>query len=394
MKVDRERLIFLIKIYIINFTIISSLFYISLFYLNRPYYPYTPLWQPSLRLGDLLEGYLYITNGNPYLNSEAFAVANYPPFGYFFYELLNLLNIEKLQHLVLLYFTALVPVFFLVKKSFQIKKDVFILFFLIFLNYPFFFSLERGNLEIFVCYFIIVSYFVKNEYAKAFYISIAASLKFTPLIFLFIFFNNKKFKFFIFGLGNFLVINFFSFSFFKGNNLNEFKIFIHNVVNWIDWSQPSTDNTLGLWDPISSFYAYYLKINVPETIIIIYQTVMFFILVIILFVIWKYNYSYIFCYSIISIYYVIAPAKSYTYKYAVVIFVILYFIDQENTYNKFYLSAVAFTFFPLDFVIYFERFELNSITTPIICFITLVYLLSKKQLNISENKITISDNNI
>lgn len=376
MKIYKDKFSYFLNTYVIFFSLFAGLYYVSIFYLNRAGCPYCPLWRPELRLGDLLEGYSYIVNGNPYLNSSAETVANYPPFGYLFYEILKFLKINKLQNLVLLYIFILLPVFFIFKKKFDSSENLFILFFLIFFNYPYAFSLERGNLEIFVSLFLFISFFLKNNFYKSIFISLAASLKLTPLIFLLVFLNKKNFKYFLIGLFNFLILNIFSFSFFKGNNFEETKIFIYNVVNWVNMKNSTGDATVDLWDPISNIYYYYTDFEVPNFFIKSYQMFFIIILLRIMFLILKNFEGIEYNYTVISIFYFLVPSKSYIYKYTLIFIVIIYFLITSAKFSEYFLFLITFTLFPLDFAGFYGGWhEYNTITTPIINLIILLYLL-------------------
>jgi len=92
------------------------------------------------------------------------------------------------------------------------------------LSYPLLFTVNRGNMEIFVFFllYLFASYLSKKKFlTSAFFLSLAISMKLFPVVFLVVFLSFKKFRVFFFACLSTLLINLISYVtiFFQSSNI-------------------------------------------------------------------------------------------------------------------------------------------------------------------------------
>ena len=120
---------------------------------------------------------------NPYLDNNL-GINFLPPFTillYSFFALfINYFKIKYLYFYLLFLFIIFFTLFYLLKKRLTVK-----VFLLLILTYPFLFTIQRGNFAILVFLFLIISYvYNKQIILSIFFLSLAISLKITPIIFI------------------------------------------------------------------------------------------------------------------------------------------------------------------------------------------------------------------
>jgi hypothetical protein len=164
--------------------------------LKKPYPNNTFLFYPADRFADFYTLPSINFDLNPYFRDTP--SAQYPLvniFGYLFSLLPN--------HLSFLLYAILVSasVIFITIKILWEEKNQDLHFptalVLVFLTYPFLFTMDRGNIEslLFVFLFLFMFYFRRNRYTtSAIFLSVAIAMKLYPALFLLLYFPQKKYR--------------------------------------------------------------------------------------------------------------------------------------------------------------------------------------------------------
>jgi hypothetical protein len=129
---------------------------------------------------------------NPY---DTIGINYLPPFSIFLYSLFTFtfkylsFNLSPNQFYLLLIFIFFFFFAFIFTKIFNIRKYNLLFLF----SYPFLFSLERGNFALIVFLLLLFSiYFKKNNKISIFLLSLAVSIKLTPIIFFLILIHDNS----------------------------------------------------------------------------------------------------------------------------------------------------------------------------------------------------------
>ena len=175
--------------------------YIMGIYLGKNYPFNTFLFRPWSRFGDFIDAYKicnipYLENPKPFENPLSLII-HFP----FLQKFISVFTILNLKYAFVLFISIFLFFFFYYsyknlcnQNNVETYKNLLIF---TLMSYPFLFSIDRANFEIYVFIFIcLFVYFYKNNRViiSIIFLSFAISMKITPALFLVILLSNKKYR--------------------------------------------------------------------------------------------------------------------------------------------------------------------------------------------------------
>ena len=208
--------------------LLSSIYSIVLSIFFHKTYPYdTFLFRRDDVFGDYTN--LVVISNDPYAVLRGWP--NFPVL----YKILSAFNLLPVK-IGLFLFLSLFVIFFVYvnwknlkeKSSTSTFRNVFVY---SFLTYPFLIAIDRANLEIFVfmCLYFFIFYYKKHPIAASIALSLAIALKAFPVIFAFIFFIDKKYKYIIWTGLTTALITFAAYATMPGGFLLNLKLHLENL---------------------------------------------------------------------------------------------------------------------------------------------------------------------
>ena len=169
-------------------------------YAGRVYPFNTFLFEPHARFSDFFDPLRYSQQINPYYAHERCGESCYFPFSYILSYLFGLIKPWDISFWLFILLFVISLGFYngktLFKNKFSIEKiEQFMI--LTFATYPVLFSIDRANFEILLFIFLVgfVYFYQKEKFLiSALLLSFAASMKLYPLLFIFLFISDKRYK--------------------------------------------------------------------------------------------------------------------------------------------------------------------------------------------------------
>ena len=217
-------------IIVIGFTIAVFYHYIMEAYLRNQYPLNTFLFRPNDKFNDFLDMVKFIKELNPY-RSNIYIFGIYYPLGELFFFPFTLFKSSKVALLVFLGIFLLGWMFFIIKNFSQSNqldnwRDIFAL---SLMTYPFLFTIDRANVELYSFLFLCgFAYFYNslNSYKSLFSLiclSLAIAMKPFPMIFLVLLASEKKWKNIVYVIIFATLITIFSMMCFQGRFLENIQ---------------------------------------------------------------------------------------------------------------------------------------------------------------------------
>lgn len=169
--------------------------YVQGAYLVKPYPYNTFLFIPADKFMDFFNLVEFNKNLNPYF--QDITSPQYPLLNYFSYLFSKG---EPWMMFIIYNVIVIVPYVYFVFRSLDGPDKIVVYirsFVLVFMSYPFLFSVDRGNFETMLCVFLmffIFFYKSKNYLASALFLSMAISMKMFPVVLLLIYISDEKYK--------------------------------------------------------------------------------------------------------------------------------------------------------------------------------------------------------
>ena len=254
-KEINEYFLIIISTLVIGFFLSISYMYISDTYLNYGYPYNTFLFKPNGAFRDFF--FPYVISSNPYsqysqinIDIKEF-ISNilfpptfidhelwtrnasgplYFPFSYLLSKIFTIFN--PVIGLIIFWLVSIFSFGFIcIKNTFQISKSKIYGVLIFLLSYPFYFLLDRSNIEIFVFIFIYIFVFYYDKYPLISLVSItfAISMKFFPIFFLLLYLSEKKYKFFFLSLIFSFAITIFGYLIYPGGLITNMNAHLLNL---------------------------------------------------------------------------------------------------------------------------------------------------------------------
>jgi len=222
-------------IILVGFVFAVFYHYIMGSYLHLGYPLNTFLFDPNDRFMDFFHSYKLIKGLDIYTQTNYLVL--YFPFAYILFYLFSLVSNPFVAFGL---FTSIFMIFlvfynfkFLKCENFNLIQNLKNLFIISFLTYPVLFSFDRGNIEIYVFIFmaIFIYLYLKQNYAlSCVFLSFAVAMKLFPVVFLILFFSDKKYKEAFFTIFLTIIITLISLFIFKGSLLHQISILMQNLT--------------------------------------------------------------------------------------------------------------------------------------------------------------------
>lgn len=200
----------------------------------------TFLFDPTHRFTDWIHSVIHSKYLNPY-NMPAPSIAAYFPLFYLTVSKListdlklalhQYFYISIILHLVLIYKIKTSKKINFDKSNINLLKITFIIFF----SYPVIFSIDRGNIDIWIFYLIAIGFIFykeQNNKTSLLIFAIASSLKGYPIAFILYFIFKKQYSFALYLILLFLLFVIVPLLIFEGGFFDNLQLFMHNLAGY------------------------------------------------------------------------------------------------------------------------------------------------------------------
>jgi hypothetical protein len=187
---------------LVGFLLAVAVYYVRAFYLVHPYPFNTFLFNPADKFSDFYNVYKILQHLNPYLETGG-QFANYFPFTYIFLYLFRFFESAIVFNVFLAGFIIPTVAFLYLSfsryelKSCRIDWQSFYPILAILVSYPVLFTVDRGNVELYVFVFLAL-YFLADRYQKSFIagvsLAMAIAMKLYPAILLVYLLARRKYR--------------------------------------------------------------------------------------------------------------------------------------------------------------------------------------------------------
>ena len=386
---------FINKFNLINITSFLISVYILYFicaYAHYDFDQYNFLYNFKEKFSDFIELTAAVKNKDPYFRSEAWHISFYPPAGYGLISLLNYFGIKSgavsfikwiLLNLILLSIAA-----YKLSQKYAFKISLnYLLFFMFFIfSYPFYYAVDRGNLEAIAILLIFIAISLKNRYLSTIFIGAAGAIKIVPILFCLLYFDKKNIKYLLSCLFFFVLITIISLSYFDAFIIPQFKQFFTNISLWghsslvnpieyANYEGPKqyilASATTDLFDAIRIICLglnYYTAGSAP------YFYYKISILIFLFFIILAIpSFSENERFLVIAILCTITLPLTYIYRLTFLYISAFLLIQQEG--SRFIILLISFLLIPKSFIQIFYKVDINSLLIPFILLGILIFTL-------------------